>query len=106
MLKKRKALGSSKVSNSYAVTIIKEVIKELKTKSGESIGFFQVPKTKEIVILAGQISGEFYLLGAHKLSSQNSVTIPEKVRQLLEIQKGDNIMFYLDKKEHQVYIES
>lgn len=94
MLKKRELLGSTTVSNSYAITIIKNVKQAIGAKSGDEIGFFQVPDSKKIIILAKQVSGKYLILGSHKMSSQNTVTIPEKARDLLLLKRGGKLAYW------------
>ena len=40
------------------------------------------------------------LLASAKLSSKGQITIPKIVRETLNIEEGDSVIFYLDKKKN------
>ena len=40
------------------------------------------------------------LLASAKLTSKGQITIPKIVRETLNIEEGDSVIFYLDKKEN------
>ena len=44
------------------------------------------------------MKGKNELLASAKLTSKGQITIPKIVRETLNIEEGDSVIFYLDKK--------
>lgn len=45
-------------------------------------------------------------LGESKVTSRFQVTLPQKAREILELKKGDYVIFYYDKKAKLVYLRA
>lgn len=101
----KRLLGTSNITNSFAITVLKDVRKVLDTEVGDIIGFY---KTKNgNIILTGpttELTSDLQLLGSSTISASKSVTLPKKVRQVLAIDKGNKIA-YLKELEARVGIE-
>lgn len=95
-MSQRKLLGSSTIKKSFSATVIQEVRQILKIKSGDLI-VFALSKNNEIYIQTGILQTDVReILGSYNLNSNNSVTVPEKVRKKLKIKAGDKLGFYTD----------
>lgn len=96
MSKKGKLLGSTTITNSYSITIIKKCRKYLNVKIGDVLGFFRTGSDDIIMTRSqiGQTDQDLDLLGSSTLTTSNTLTLPKKVREILQVGKGDNIAYY------------
>ena len=100
MATKGKFLGSTSITNSYSITLIKIVREHLEIETGNLIGFYST-KENNLIITPSQIDNladlsQLALLGASTLTASNTVTLPKKVRRLLKVNKGDKLAYYDD----------
>lgn len=104
MSNKKKLLGASAVTNSYAITLLKDVRQYMNVEVGDIIGFC-VTTDNQLVITSGQLANDLTLLGSSTLTTSKSVTLPKKVREHLNVKKGDKLAYY-EEGERRVNIES
>lgn len=98
MVKMKIVLGSTSVTGSYSITLVKGVRNHLQAKPGDVIGFY-LREEKELVLTKSQftqINKTLDLLGSATITTTFTVTIPKKIRKILHINKGDVIGFHID----------
>lgn len=98
MSAKGKLLGATPITSSYSITILKIVRKHLEVKISDLIGFYSTNE-KFIIITSSKIANpaeleNLDLLGSSTLTASNTVTLPKKVRELLNVDKGDRLAYY------------
>jgi len=97
---KKKVLGLTRVTSRYSITLTKNVMDILKGKKkleqSQELGFSLHEETNRIVLILGKTRKDELLLGANRISTKNTVVIPEAVRVKLKPSAGDEIVFYLD----------
>ena len=94
MLNKKVLLGSSSVTTTFSITLVKDVRKHLNVKTGDVVGFCQSTNKDLLITASTKLDTDLTLLGASTLTSSNSVTLPKKVRETLDIQKGQKVAYY------------
>lgn len=94
MLNDKKLLDASTVSKSYSITITKRVIGHLGAKKGDRVSFCEIQPDKKIILTVGPMTGGEIVLGTNKLSINNTVVLPEPVREMLKLDPNDQVAFY------------
>ena len=96
MSTKGKFIGSTTLTHSYSITLVKKVRKYLNVEIGYIIGFYMTA-TNDVIMTQSEIADltqKLDLLGSSTLTTSNTVTMPKKVRESLNVKKGDNIAYY------------
>ena len=93
-----KYLDIIKVSRRFSITITRDVIKylQLEQSVGKEIAFCTLENSDKIILVANKMRGGEIFLGASKLSTQNTLVVPEAVRELLKIDLGNILQFWLE----------
>ena len=96
MTEEKELLGSSKVSNSFGLTVTKDARKILKLKKGERLLFYRYNE-KSILLKTSTITSDVVgskLLEMAPVSTIFSVTLKPQVRKLLGVKTGNYVSFY------------
>ena len=98
MAAQQKALGSTTITKSFAITLIRKVRNHMKINTGDTVGFYMTEDENFIIIPStiSKLTGTLELLGASILTSSSTVTLPRKVRKILNVVIGDTLVYYPD----------
>ena len=97
MTYRKKPLGSSRLTKTYSLTIVKEARRLLKLQLGNVIGFYLSEDKQTILLKSAQIESGMEglkLLGSSTLTTSYAVTFPKQARELLKVEKGGRLVFY------------
>lgn len=97
MIDRKKALGSSRITKSNSITIVKGARDSLNLQLGNVVGFFYSEEDNKILLKSAQIEPGMeglQLLGSSTLTTSYAVTFPKRAREILKAEKGDRLVFY------------
>ena len=115
MNKDNELLATAKITTKGQITIPKIIRNTLELEEGDSVLFYidkknnvkivnrkdcivQPDKNVERVVVKGGNNNE--LLDTAKLTSKGQITIPKQIRDLLNLEQGDSVVFYVDENKN------